>query len=241
MVKRVERVVRRSLWGLLEKLDDGYRPYEMEWPFSSKDHLSATKLVLDDKRVMELSGKIDRTDIDESDPGKVGVRVIDYKSGNKTWDLNDVINGNDLQITMYMAAVQELLEHRFKGREISPEQMYYYTVQDPIVDLDKLSAKKTVEEELKNQMALAGVDNKEHIEDLIPYVRGKAEGIGRSIVSGDIKIAPKCKDSKYTSCTYCNYRSVCGFDRKIDGFGMKTDRKYPKEEQWQIISGQKNS
>ncbi len=241
IVKRVERVVSRSLWGLLKNLDDSYRPYELEWPFSSKNHLSAARLDIGAGRVMELSGKIDRTDIDESDPGKTGVRIIDYKSGNKTWDLNDVINGNDLQITMYMAAVQELLGQRFHGREIVPEQMYYYTVQDPIVDKDRISADRSVEDEIKDQMGFAGVNTREEIEMLIPYVKHKAEGIGRSIVSGEIKAAPKLRGSGYSSCSFCAYRSVCGFDRKIEGCRMKAEKKYSKDEQWQIISGQKNS
>ena len=241
MVKRVERVVKRSLWGLLENLNDGFRPYAMELFFSERDGLKAAHLDLGGGKTMELQGKIDRTDIDTSRDGELAVRVIDYKTGKKTWDLNDVINGNDLQITMYMAAVSELLKRDFKDRTIVPEEMFYYTVQDPIIDRDALSAKATVEDALKKEMSLAGIRDREKIEALIPYVEDKAVGIGKRVIGGDVNVAPKYRNQNYSSCTYCAYKALCGFDRKIEGYRFTSDKKYEKDEQWQIISGQKNS
>ena len=65
--------------------------------------------------------------------------------------------------------------------------------------------------------------------------------MGKSITDGNIRIEPSYKDPKHNGCTYCKYKSVCGFDRKIDGFGFKQDKKVNKEEAWQIITGQMNN
>lgn len=239
MVKRVERVVNRSLWGLLSEQDTGFRPYELEWCFGNRDRLKATEFDLGDGKHMLLSGKIDRTDI-RSNENDIDVRVIDYKSGSKTWNLGDVINGRELQITLYMAAVKELLEGRFTGSNIVPQEMFYYTLRDPVVDSDDLE-KMTLDEALLKQMKPAGVSSSDEIEKLIPYVREKARGMGKSITDGNIRIEPSYKDSQHNGCAYCKYKSVCGFDRKIEGFGFKQDKKINKEEAWQIITGQMNN
>ena len=168
------------------------------------------------------------------------MRVIDYKSGRKSWDLNDIINGRDLQITLYMAAVRELLKRQFKEKEISPQEMFYYALHDPIIDKDKLK-KKTVEEALKEELKLSGVKERDKIEKLIPYVVEKAEGIGRMITSGDIRVQPAYRESGSSGCDYCKYKAVCGFDRRIPGYKYKTEKKYDEEKAWQIINGQMNN
>lgn len=240
IVKRVERVVARSLWGLIMNMNDGFVPYKFEWGFGKEDGLSSSTYDLGGGKRMELSGIVDRTDILERE-GEVAVRVIDYKSGRKTWDISDVVNGKDLQITLYMAAVAELLQSRFKGRRILPEEMFYYTLHDPIIDRDRLSKNKTVEDGLRDEMKFAGIKDRERIEELIPYIEGKAEGMGKMIAGGDISIRPSYKDQEHVSCSYCRYRAVCGFDRRIEGFGYNIEKKYDKDTAWQIINGQVNS
>ncbi|MDO4938986.1 MAG: exodeoxyribonuclease V subunit gamma [Lachnospiraceae bacterium] len=236
IVKRVEKIVGRSFLGLLEKQGDGFVPYAFEWGFGAKDRLESTRFDLGGGRTMLLSGIVDRTDIREDD-SSVGVRIIDYKSGKKTWDWSDIVNGRDMQITMYMAAVSELIADRFKGKKIIPEEMFYYTLKDPIIDKDKLK-KKTVEEALRDEMSFAGLNEREAIDKVIPYVEGKAEGFGKMIASGDVRVEPSAKDMNNVKCNYCRFRAVCGFDPKISGYRYSMEKKYDNEQAWQIISGQ---
>ncbi len=238
IVKRVEKIVARSLWGLLAHQGDGFEPYAFEWSFGLKERLEAAEFDIGDGRIMKLTGKIDRTDIRENDDS-IGVRIIDYKSGSKSWDLSDIVNGRDMQITMYMAAVSELLGDRFRGKQIIPEEMFYYTLKDPIIDRGKLK-KKTVEDALKSEMSFSGLKERERIEAVIPYVEGKAEGMGKMISSGDVRIEPSVRDIKKVKCNNCRFRAVCGFDPKISGFRYSMEKKYSEEDAWQIIDGQVN-
>ena len=239
MVGRVEKVVARSLWGLLQNLHDGYTPYEFEWSFGKKDRISSATFDLGDGKKMQLSGKIDRTDI-KDEAGEVAVRIIDYKSGSKDFSLSDIVNGNDLQITLYMAAAQELLKTRMRGKSIVPSEMYYYPLRDPILDKEKIG-KKEPDEAMKAALKPSGVSSKKEVEKLIPYVGYKAEGYGKRIAGGEIGVSPVYRDERYTGCSFCKFRAVCGFDRKIDGFKYNTQKKFSNDEAWQIIDGQVNS
>ncbi len=53
------------------------------------------------------------------------------------------------------------------------------------------------------------------------YAGDKIREFGRRILKGDIEIDPYEK-GQTSSCKYCPYKSVCGFDKKIPGYDMRT-------------------
>lgn len=60
-------------------------------------------------------------------------------------------------------------------------------------------------------------------EDLITvsnYVNHKIRELGTGILQGNISVNP-CEENGSSSCTYCAYRSVCGYDNEIAGFQMR--------------------
>lgn len=71
---------------------------------SSKNSAAAVSFELEGGKSVSLSGKVDRVDIFE-DGDKIYFRVIDYKSGSKTFSLDEVINGYDLQLLLYLFAL----------------------------------------------------------------------------------------------------------------------------------------
>jgi ATP-dependent helicase/nuclease subunit B len=51
------------------------------------------------------------------------------------------------------------------------------------------------------------------------FVNRKVREFGKRILDGDIQINPyEDEKSKRQACTYCAYRSICGYDEKIRGF-----------------------
>ncbi|MFM1565212.1 PD-(D/E)XK nuclease family protein [Helcococcus ovis] len=63
----------------------------------------AIKIKLDDGKIVNIEGKIDR--VDEYDyNGFKYFRVIDYKTGNKTFDIAKIYHGIDLQLMLYLEA-----------------------------------------------------------------------------------------------------------------------------------------
>lgn len=65
---------------------------------------------------IKIEGKVDRIDSCITATEKY-IRVIDYKSGNKKFDLNDVFNGISLQMLIYLNAIQEGGTEEFENGE----------------------------------------------------------------------------------------------------------------------------
>ena len=51
-------------------------------------------------------------------------------------------------------------------------------------------------------------------EKLKKYIKSAITKIGQEIISGNIDIKP-VRDGNFSPCSYCKYRSVCGFDPEI--------------------------
>ncbi len=90
-----------------------------------------------------INGIIDRIDIAEKDD-KLFFRIIDYKTGDKKFDPDRIKGGTDLQLTVYMDIIREILTRENKNRDIIPSGMYYYHVSNSdIKDLSKSAIEKS--------------------------------------------------------------------------------------------------
>lgn len=67
---------------------------------------------------MKLLGRIDRVDTVESE-GKIFVKIVDYKSGNKKFDIAALYYGLQLQLVLYMNAAVE------QEKRSTPEKRWY--------------------------------------------------------------------------------------------------------------------
>jgi ATP-dependent helicase/nuclease subunit B len=76
---------------------------------------------------VELRGKIDRVDTYEDGSGKVYIRVADYKTGSKKFDMKNIEAGKDLQMLLYLFSVCDN-GHRRYGGELSPAGVLYVSV-----------------------------------------------------------------------------------------------------------------
>ena len=52
------------------------------------------------------------------------------------------------------------------------------------------------------------------------YVNKKIREFGRRILDGDITVNPY-EAGQRSSCTYCDYKSVCGYDERIPGYSKR--------------------
>jgi ATP-dependent helicase/nuclease subunit B len=139
------RIAKRSVENLCRHLEVGdMKPVYFEQPFSPENQLSYIDMSLANGVRMELSGVVDRVDIKETEDA-VYVKVIDYKSGAKDIDYIKMFEGRQLQLTVYMNVMLELLARQYPNKKIIPTGMYYYHVYDPIIeefDEEKLEKKR---------------------------------------------------------------------------------------------------
>ena len=78
-----------------------------------------------------VEGKIDRVDLYEED-GELYVRVVDYKTGKKEFRLSDVLQGLNLQMLLYLAAVSRGGAQRY-GRRPHPAGVLYMPSVEPLL------------------------------------------------------------------------------------------------------------
>lgn len=152
------RIAKRSIANLCRHLEyGGMEPAFFEQRFSPEDQLRYIDMALSDGVRMELNGIVDRVDIKEAE-NAVYLKVIDYKSGAKDIDYLKMYEGQQLQLTVYMSVMSELLQRKYPDKQIIPTGMYYYHIYDPIIegtDEDK------VEEERIKSSRLSGLVNED--------------------------------------------------------------------------------
>ena len=82
---------------------------------------------------LRLTGFVDRVD-QWLHNGKRYLRVVDYKTGKKSFDFADVEDGRGLQMLLYLFALSREGERVFGPGEIVPAGVLYVPVRTPLVD-----------------------------------------------------------------------------------------------------------
>ncbi len=150
------RIAKRSIRNLCRHLSQGdMQPAYFEERFTPESQLGYINMALSDGVRMELNGVVDRVDIKE-DEDTVYVKIIDYKSGAKDLDYVKIYEGKQLQLTVYMSVMLELLARKYPDKRIVPTGMYYYRLHDPIVEATE---DEKIEEERQKQNRLTGLVN----------------------------------------------------------------------------------
>ena len=160
MITRLERMLRRTVWALTKQLEKGdFIPEAYEMSYDSK------RIELEDGNAMRLHGKIDRVDLCEMED-EILVKVIDYKTGAKAFDLGELYHGLQMQLVLYMNAVVEQERRKYPNKKITPAAILYYQMKDPLVE--KESTMELVEQKLLKELRPNGVvnDSPEVIEHL---------------------------------------------------------------------------
>ena len=125
MIERMYRILKRTIWALKEQLKSGkFLPEAFEMSFSRVENLDAVNITLSEEEKMKLRGRIDRLDTCE-DEDHIYVKVIDYKSGNKKFDLAAVYYGLQLQLIVYMNVAAEMMKKSHPDKEIVLEPGEY--------------------------------------------------------------------------------------------------------------------
>ena len=111
-----------------------FRPYrfELEFGFDSPEKPVPLEFRGSDGTPASLFGTIDRFDTCTKD-GKVYIRVVDYKTGDKKFQVSEIKKGLDLQLLVYLFTLWKGEDCAFRreltpnGEEIVPAGMLYFS------------------------------------------------------------------------------------------------------------------
>lgn len=147
-IRRMERILLRTVLTLQKQLKKGsFEPKDYEVSFEQIKELGDIQVSLSQQEKMRLQGRIDRVDLWE-DEDHVYVKIMDYKSGDKKFDLVALYYGLQLQLVVYVNAAMEREEKRHPDKEIVPAALLYYHMEDPMVE----SGQELTPEELDRQI-----------------------------------------------------------------------------------------
>ena len=156
---RITRMMRRTIWALSEQVKKGkFVPSSFEVSFSMAEHLDAVNIALSENEKMRLRGRIDRTDIYETED-KIYVKVIDYKSGSTAFDLLALYHGLQLQLVVYMNAALELEQRMHPDKQAVPAGMFYYNIKDPVVPKAPGETPEMLNERILKELKVNGLVN----------------------------------------------------------------------------------
>ena len=149
-VNRMKRIMKRTVNVLTDHLKKGsFTPGEYEFDFAiGKD--------------LRLIGRVDRMDLC-TEKGNTYVKIIDYKSGNRKFDLISVYAGLDLQLVVYLNAGMELVSQRYEGNRVIPAGIFYYHIDDPIIKFDEAGLSDEddagINEKILDEFTMSGLVN----------------------------------------------------------------------------------
>lgn len=218
-----------------------FRPTAYELRFGRQTSadivLPPIQFSLNDATRITLNGQIDRLDTYRDENGLQYFRVVDYKSSQHV--LRDLMleEGLQLQIPIYMNAVQQAMP------QAVPAGGLYQVIHNPLIDAEdddealiarkmggELKLKGIVLDDAAILGAMGEVNGKSRSEDLVAAVpldeiQGRmqramvtAKDLTERIFSGCIQIAPvQYNNSALSPCTYCPGATVCGIDARIPG------------------------
>lgn len=196
-------------------------------------------LTLDSGSTIAIRGSVDRVDIMEKN-GKKYLRIIDYKTGSKTFKLSDILSGLDLQMLLYLYSIRRVGQERYG--EVLPAGILYMPATVKTVNaesMDSIDLRKELNSELRmnglildNDEAILGMDKT----DAATYIPIKTKPDARTAVSraslpefdqifrlldrtvldmgnrlyGGSIEASPVKGSQ-DACEYCPYDGVCAY------------------------------
>lgn len=159
LLDRMRATARRTVWALIYQVQKGrFTPTDFEVSFSQADDLSAVNFTLSGEEKMRLRGRIDRVDTLETED-RVYVRIIDYKSGNTSFSLLNLYHGLQLQLVVYLNAALELEEKKHPGKRAEPAGIFYYHINDPMVEGNGAESEEEIRLAVLEQLKLNGLVN----------------------------------------------------------------------------------
>lgn len=224
---------------LKEFADSSFVPQFFELPIGTKEIPSIT-ISLKNGTKLSLNGIIDRVDI-YRDGDDVYLRVVDYKTGDKTFSVSDIAEGKNLQLLLYIFALTNNIAIKNKlNANIKPAGITYLSAVPSkvkansynddtntttaaiaeikrsglIIDDEKII--NAVSHTSQNRYLMSSsrkrsTVTKDEFDGLFTQVNNILTQIGNEIVSGNANAIPK-EDSD--ACKYCNYASICRAAKK---------------------------
>lgn len=182
-----------------------FEPCAFEVEFSEKGELPPVTVTLPTGETITLIGRIDRIDVLRQD-AEIYIKIIDYKTGNKSFRLSDVYNRLSLQLAVYLTAATQGDGRMFNGTA-KPAGMFYFRLADRTVS----ATEKNTEAALLKQFKMSGLLLKD-----ADIVRAMDQGISghSSILPAYMKTDGTLSESGGSYATQAQFQALSKYIQK---------------------------
>ena len=269
-VKKVEKLTQRAINALTEHLKNGeFEPKGYEVNFGGGDGLPPIEIDIDETRTIYVVGQIDRIDVFYKSDKEQYVKILDYKSGQKNFDLLEVYYGLQLQLLLYLDAYLK------KEPSYEPGGVFYFHINNPytnysvemneekikesnlkkfklsglavdieevIIALDKTNSGTTVPVSLNKDGSIkktSSVASPSQFHALENHIVNTIRELGKELLDGKVSAKPYRLKGK-NPCDYCSYHNICQFsDDKRDNCYDELEI-LKKEQVWKSLEQEGN-
>ena len=131
-----------------------FEPVAFELKIDNDGEVPAYDIPLPDGGTLKIKGSVDRVDVLKSKDGDF-VRVVDYKSGGKTFSLNEVFYGLNMQMLIYLFAIWRSGFREY--RNVKPAGILYMPVNAPYADAERGESEEVIAELKQKQAKMNGM------------------------------------------------------------------------------------
>ncbi|MBP1737475.1 MAG: ATP-dependent nuclease subunit [Oscillospiraceae bacterium] len=261
---RLIRSVNTIVENVLEELEQSeFQPIQFELGFGRSGDLPPVEVSADGLTV-SISGFVDRVDGWVHD-GRLYLRVVDYKTGRKSFDFTDLWNGMGLQMLLYLFTL-EREGSRYFGQEIVPAGVLYLPARDAILSgsrgMDESARKKLMDAELKRKGILLSEEevlaamgeprflpvqvsggkltgdylvSAERLGKLGRRVDAILEETVRELAAGNISADPFWRGPEHNACQWCDFFAACHFEEGRGGDCRRWQSAVKAKEFWGLL------
>ncbi|MBQ2605049.1 MAG: PD-(D/E)XK nuclease family protein, partial [Clostridia bacterium] len=178
--------VERLIAHITEELAQSeFQPVDFELAIGgSTPDIDAYTVTDSNGNTVSLRGYVDRIDMMKKN-GKQFIRVVDYKTGKKQFHISDILYGLNMQMLLYLSAIQKNGEKRY-GEKIVPAGILYMPAEVSAVEADIKDSDDKVKTERDKKLKMNGIilDNRCVVEGMEKNIAGKYIPI-KTVKSGE--------------------------------------------------------
>lgn len=154
--ERFKKTITKSVTVISEQMRKGeFDIFKSEFDFGDFKDSDPINLELPSKETVYLKGRVDR--IDKVDlNGETYIRIVDYKSGSKSFDLNELYYGIQIQLLVYLDAILKNSEQILKT-QCMPGGILYFKIDNPIIKSKKALTEEEIQVEVLKKLKMDGL------------------------------------------------------------------------------------
>lgn len=153
---RFKRTITKSVMVISEQMRKGsFEIFRNEFEFGGFKDGEPIKIDLPSKETVYLVGRVDRIDTLDLD-GNTYIKIVDYKSGAKKFNLTEVYYGLQIQLLVYLDALIKNSKYILKNQAM-PGAILYFRIDDPIIKSKKQLSEEEIKENILKELKMSGL------------------------------------------------------------------------------------